>query len=301
MIRRKQIVIDPGIVGCGSGIFSAAATAASGATCPVLPRCRHAPPRMPPACAAPMPPCRPICRTFRCWPSRTRRVPIAMPRAAPRDVARQQQDRDERYYREGKSYLDRKEYDRAIEAFNRVIDNKGSRADGALYWRAYAQNKLGQRDDAVATLTELQNNYASSHWLDDAKALQVEIRQQSGQPVSPESATDEDLKLLALNSLMNSDPERSVPMLENLLKSSNSPRLKERALFVLAQSRSPKAREIAGLGGQGRLQSRSASQSGRVFGHLRRPRQLAAPGRRIQEFQRCADQARDSQQLHGGR
>ena len=161
-----------------------------------------------------------------------------------RDVARQQQER-RRNAITGRQELSGSQRirpgDRGVQS---VIDNKSSRADGALYWRAYAQNKLGQRDAAVATLTELQNTYASSHWLDDAKALQVEIRQQSGQPVSPESATDEDLKLLALNSLMNSDPERSVPMLEKLLKSSNSPRLKERALFVLAQSRSPKAREV---------------------------------------------------------
>ena len=158
--------------------------------------------------------------------------------------AQWQDGREERYYRQGKSELDRKEYERAVASFNRVIEAKGSRAGGALYWRAYAQNKLGQREAALASLAELQSGFANSPWLDDAKALQVEIRQQSGQPVSPESATDEDLKLLALNSLMNSDPERSVPMLENLLKSGNSPRLKERALFVLAQSRSPKAREV---------------------------------------------------------
>ena len=52
------------------------------------------------------------------------------------------------------------------------------------------------------------------------------------------------MKLLALNSLANSDPERTVPMLEKLLKSGNSARLKERALFVLAQSRSQKARDL---------------------------------------------------------
>jgi len=159
-------------------------------------------------------------------------------------VVRQQQDREERDYKAGKGYLDRKEYDKAIDSFNRVIENKGSRADGALYWRAYSQNKLGHRDEALASLTELQNNYANSRWMDDAKALQVEVRQQSGQPVSPESATDEDLKLLALQSLANSDPERSVPMLEKLLKSSPSPKLKERALYVLAQSRSQKARDV---------------------------------------------------------
>jgi tetratricopeptide (TPR) repeat protein len=186
-----------------------------------------------------------------------------------RDIARQQQDRDERYYREGKSYLDRKEYDRAIAALNRVIENKGSRADGALYWRAYAQNKLGHRDEALASLTELQTNYASSHWLDDAKALQVEVRQQSGQPVQPESATDEDLKLLALNSLMNTDPERAVPILENFLKGNSSPKLKERALFVLAQSHSQKARDvlaaIAKGGSNPDLQSKAVEYLG-VYG-----------------------------------
>jgi len=171
-------------------------------------------------------------------------------READRNARREQeqlrrlQERSSESYSRGKSYLDRKEYDHAIDAFNRVIDDKASRADGAYYWRAYAQNKLGHRDEALASLDELEKSYPSSRWLDDAKALQVEIRSESGQPVSPETATDEDLKLLALNSLMNTDPERSIPMLEKLLKSSNSPKLKERALFVLAQSNSPASRDL---------------------------------------------------------
>jgi tetratricopeptide (TPR) repeat protein len=174
-------------------------------------------------------------------------------------------------YARGKSYLDRKEYDRAIDAFSRVIDNKASRADGAYYWRAYAQNKLGHRDQALATLNELQKSYPDSRWLDDAKALRVEIRSQSGQPVSPESASDEDLKLLALNSLMSTDPERSIPMLEKLLKSSNSPRVKERALFVLAQSHSQAARDLlAGMakgGSNPDLQSKAIEYLGIYGGH----------------------------------
>jgi tetratricopeptide (TPR) repeat protein len=167
-------------------------------------------------------------------------------RAARRDQEqlRRLQDRSSESYSRGKNYLDRKEYDRAIDAFSQVIDSKASRADGAYYWRSYAQNKLGHRDEALAGLAELGKSFPSSRWLEDAKALQVEIRSQSGQPVSPESATDEDLKLLALNSLMATDPDRSIPMLEKLLKSSNSPKVKERALFVLAQSRSQGARDL---------------------------------------------------------
>src|SRR5207253_839714 len=46
---------------------------------------------------------------------------------------------------------------------------------------------------------------------------------------------------------MSSDPDRATPILENiLLNSSSSTRLKERAMFVLTQSGSPKALEIVG-------------------------------------------------------
>lgn len=168
-----------------------------------------------------------------------------------RDMARASRDREDHDYHSGSSYLDRHEYEKAVEAFNRVIEQKGNRADGALYWRSYAQNKLGRRDDALASLAELQKSYPSSRWLEDAKALEVEVRQKSGQPVTPETASDEDLKLLAINSLMNTDPQRSVPLLEKLLKGGNSPKLKERALFVLAQSQTQQARNLLGQTARG--------------------------------------------------
>lgn len=168
----------------------------------------------------------------------------AAERAAERMARANSRDRSDHYYTAGKNYLERREYDKAIEAFNRAIDDKSPRAEGALYWRAYAENKLGRSKDALATLAELQKTYPNGRWSEDAKALQVEAQQASGRPVSPENASDEDLKLLALNSLANSDPERTVPMLEKLLKSGGSARLKERALFVLAQTRSQKGREL---------------------------------------------------------
>ncbi|MGI8742809.1 MAG: tetratricopeptide repeat protein [Bryobacteraceae bacterium] len=164
-------------------------------------------------------------------------------RATDRQASRSR-DKSDRYYSTGKSYLDRREYDKAIDAFNHTIEDKGARADGALYWRAYAENKTGKNKEALATLAELRKTYPNSRWLEDAKALQVEAQQASGRPVSPENASDEDLKLLALSSLANSDPERTIPMLEKLLKSGNSAKLKERALFVLAQTRSQKGRDL---------------------------------------------------------
>jgi HEAT repeat protein len=152
--------------------------------------------------------------------------------------------RDEGAYRRGTHHLDRREWEKAVEAFDNVIRSNGNRADGALYWKAYALNKLGRRPDALNTLAQLQKDHAKSSWLNDAKALEAEIKQARGQAISPESETDEELKIYAINSLMNTDPERALPLLEKLLKSQNSPQIKERALFVLAQSRSPKAQQI---------------------------------------------------------
>ena len=130
------------------------------------------------------------------------------------EEVRRSMDRDNSDYQRGKSYLDRKAYDKAVEVFSRVIENKGSRADGAYYWRAYAQNRIGKRDEALASLSELQKAYPKSRWLDDAKALEAEIRQKSGQAISPESTADEEMKIIALQALSESDPERSIPMLE---------------------------------------------------------------------------------------
>ena len=127
-----------------------------------------------------------------------------------------------------------------MKEFDEVIENKGLRADGALYWKAYALNRTGKRTEALAALDQIEREYAGSAWLNDAKALKLEVQQSSGQPVSPETQSDEELKLLAINGLMHSDPDRAMPLLERVLTDSKSaPKVKERALFVLSQSTQP--------------------------------------------------------------
>jgi len=153
-------------------------------------------------------------------------------------------DENGRYYERGQRDLERNRWDDAVNDFGEVVSRGAARADGALYWKAYALNKLGRRDDALAAIADLRKNHATSRWLDDASALEIEIRQAGGKAVSPDASGDEELKLMALNSFMNSDPDRALPLLEKLLHSSQSPKIKERALFVLTQSESPKARQL---------------------------------------------------------
>ncbi len=143
--------------------------------------------------------------------------------------------REESHYRRGTSALDGREWERAVESFSDVVKMKGTRADGGLYWKAYALRKLGRREEALAVLEQLQKGHPASRWLNEAKVLEQEVRQSSGQPVTPEQESDEELKLYALNSLVHTEPDRALPLLEKILNSAASPQLKEKALFVLAQ------------------------------------------------------------------
>lgn len=154
------------------------------------------------------------------------------------------QSQSDKLYDEGRALIDDNRLDEAIQRFDSVIGQGSERTDAALYWKAYAQDKQGQQSAALGTLQELKSKFPESRWLDEAKALELKMRGQAGQPVEPERQDNEDLKMIAINSLMNTDPERALPLLEKVLRSNASDRLKKKALFVLAQSNSAKAREI---------------------------------------------------------
>jgi len=147
-------------------------------------------------------------------------------------------------YESGLGLMSRREYERAIARFDQVIGQKGARADAALYHKAYALYRLGRSSDATTTLAMLKKEHPSSAYLKDASVLESAVRQSAGQPINPDQADDDELKLLALNALQHTDPERALPLLEGVLNGANSLQLKQRAIFVLAQSSQPRAREI---------------------------------------------------------
>lgn len=155
-------------------------------------------------------------------------------------------------YRAGTVAIAQHDYAGAVAAMQRAAAAKSHRSDAALYWKAYAELKLGHTQAALATLSQLRKLYPQSAWLNDAKALDLEARNQSGHPVSPETAGDDDLKLLALNGLMNSDPSRATPLIEKVVADpKNAPQLRERALFVLARSTAADARQTVANMAQG--------------------------------------------------
>ena len=153
-------------------------------------------------------------------------------------------ERELRDYERAQRSVERDEWSDAVAQFQALAAAAGARADAALYWKAYALDKLGQRAEALTAVADLVKAFPKSRWLGDARALEVQVRQRSGQAVPLDASGDEELKLLALNALQHSSPDQAIPMLRQLLQGTQSLKLKERALFVLAQSRAPEARKI---------------------------------------------------------
>jgi HEAT repeat protein len=147
-------------------------------------------------------------------------------------------------YVAGKELLGQRKYAEAISHFDRVIAKKTGNVEGALYWKAYAQFKLGKTDESLAAIAQLRKDHAQSRYLTDAKVLEADARRRTGQPVNPEDSDNEEIKMLALNGIKNTDPERAIPLLEGILNATNSLSLKKRALFILAGINQPRAHQI---------------------------------------------------------
>src|SRR5262249_7112191 len=66
---------------------------------------------------------------------------------------------DDRLYEAGTRAIENHRYEEALEDFNQLVARAGQRTDGALYWKAYTLDKLGRRDDALASIAELRKSY----------------------------------------------------------------------------------------------------------------------------------------------
>ena len=146
-------------------------------------------------------------------------------------------------YREGQRALESEKWADASHIFGKIASGSGDETDAALYWKAYADWKRKLKKESLEGLRQLLSSYPQSAWADDAGALEIEIRGGKRAGGTPD-AENEELKLYALDGLMQIEPEQAVPVLEKLLAGNSSQRIKERALFVLSQSDSPRAREI---------------------------------------------------------
>jgi HEAT repeat protein len=154
------------------------------------------------------------------------------------------QETEQTLYNNAIAARDKSDWELAAETFAKVASMKGEHAAAALFWRGDALYKLSRNDEALKSLAAVKAGYPNSRWVRDAEARILQIRQASGQTPQVDESANEDLKLMALSGLMNADPEKALPLIRQLLAGSGSPKMRERAMFVLAQSGRPEARQV---------------------------------------------------------
>jgi hypothetical protein len=176
-------------------------------------------------------------------------------------------------YAAGTRAMNEHRWQDAIRFFDKVIAAKDRRSDAALYWKAYSLNKLQRRSDAAGICGTLRAQYHDSSWNKDCDILLIgsddlninlsdKINQNMNIHVHPDVhitppdvhivipninvdiKNNLDMKILELNSMLNQDPAKAIPVLRDMLDGNQSMGVKEHAIFVLAQSKSPEAQAV---------------------------------------------------------
>src|SRR5271155_592485 len=79
-------------------------------------------------------------------------------------------------YDAGRGAIDAEDWDTAVIKFDKAAKLDGPHAAESLYWEAYAYKKLRNRTNALSCLNDLYRKYPKSKWVDDGRALEIEIR-----------------------------------------------------------------------------------------------------------------------------
>ncbi|HEX8560138.1 MAG TPA: HEAT repeat domain-containing protein [Pyrinomonadaceae bacterium] len=158
-----------------------------------------------------------------CWPGgRPARGLVASDPSAANAQRARAADGPSRALREGRDFIERENWGRAAETFERFIDTYAGdeNVDEALYWLAYVLKKQAKYAEAERRLERLRRDYPRSTWGADAEAMRVEMAPFLGQRRLIEEALasdDEALRLVALQGLFQTDPAAASRHVESLL------------------------------------------------------------------------------------
>ncbi|HEX5726193.1 MAG TPA: HEAT repeat domain-containing protein [Longimicrobiaceae bacterium] len=179
------------------------------------------------------------------------------------------QDPADGLYRSAREALNRRDYARAAGLFERIgREHPRSRyAADALYWEAFARYRAGgkaQFDRALAALDRQRTEHPRASTRRDADELATRIRGElarrgderaqrdversarRGTAETQQGCGDDDMRVAALNALLQMDAERALPILRGVLarRDACSEELRSKAVFLVSQKRSPETENI---------------------------------------------------------
>ncbi len=195
-----------------------------------------------------------------------------------------QQDPADSLYRAARRALNRNDYGAAADLFRRIHERypRSSYAPDALYWQAFALYRNGRLEDARARLDDQRRRYPQAATRGDAETLATRIdgelarrgdeaaarrvNLRAAPPVGPGPAgtppraagppphgapghpedEDDDIRVAALNALLQMDAEQALPILKQVLarRDPGSVTLRRKAIFLVSQKRTPETARI---------------------------------------------------------
>jgi HEAT repeat protein len=145
--------------------------------------------------------------------------------------------------REGRDLLEGERWDQAAATFARLLEEypRDANAAAALYWLAFTSKMQRKYSEAGQQLERLINQFPQSSWVEDARLMQLELANQLGNQRVLEDAmqgSDSTRRLVALQSLLQTDPESALAHASGLLKqeSESSTAFKESIVSLLGRS-----------------------------------------------------------------
>jgi HEAT repeat protein len=179
-------------------------------------------------------------------------------------------------YRAAREQLNRGDYRSAAQTFARIVERypQSAYAADALYWEAYARYSLGEKGDlrsALVALDAQRTRFPKASTRGDADALAVRVRgalarlgdgdaaesiatQASAKPKpcttrggdDADEDNDDDLRIAALNSLLQMNAEQAMPILRQVLakRDACTASLRAKAVFLVSQKRTPDTEDI---------------------------------------------------------
>ena len=179
------------------------------------------------------------------------------------------QDPADSLYRLARRAMADENYRRAARIFGELVDQypRSDYAGDALYYRAYCLYQLGgQRElrDAIDAIERQRRDYADASTREDAKTLRTRIEStqarrgdaDAAQKVAEKASElgkehgcpndDDDMRIAALQGLMQMDAESALPILRQVLakRGSCTESLRKHAVFIVSQKRGDEATSL---------------------------------------------------------
>jgi len=171
------------------------------------------------------------------------------------------QDKGMDLFFKAKEYIFKRQWDKARTQFEKYLKDfpEGRYQDEALYWLSQSLNQLSKQIEGEANILrlkkqaihktdELLRKFPESLWRDDALTLRLEIASQlvlSGEEeyktcideaVKTQKKNEQEIKLLALHSLADMDPDYVLPIFKQVLETDPDSGIRKQVVSLLGRS-----------------------------------------------------------------